>query len=696
MLDSKLKIKSDKPIEYIEDDIFNTSSFIDSLYDLLNNLTPERGFVISLNGEWGAGKSTILNFLKEKVIMEGNDCNFNIVEFLPWNIIDKQTLLKSFFMTLKNCIEKDGQDKKIVKLLGKYYTAIIEGLKIIPKVNLIVNFTEIFFSLFCKQKEQTIFDIKNEIINYLETKYNGKNIVILIDDLDRLTDEEICIVLKLIKEIADFPKLIYLISMDKKHVINAINNYYHYSIDSYKGNTYLEKFIQLERPLPQINKKIENLFIEEIRKIIDNNIYVNETFYFEEIFDNCIKEKLTTPRKVILFLNQYKTSYFRIEKYVNFVDYMIILFFQLFYPDFYIFLKQNKDILTCNYKYSGNIPTEYNQRQIDANLQGISCEEKYARKVLNYLFPNWITSCGSINNTYTANNDYIRNLIRCPEHFDKYFGQIDFNTKSTNEIIELINILDDNKILNYISYPNYQNEEDSINKAQYLFYSWQYLDCPSEQLEKILVALLKYSNNSTLIHPWFELLNQNVFQYFSRETFEHIFLKILIEENIINIYKSYIYILSSSNEVLTKKYISDNMCIQILQLYLNKILNSKRFPDLDEKIIINLFLKHKLYEELHKYLNKYKEHSAMLIYYLLDAENYQLQYVPQNLLEESSKNSESFWKKVGQGEFYYLKDFDKYAVLYIKKEKYKKYESIFGAAIEVVLKNYFKLTNIKI
>ena len=48
---------------------------------------------------------------------------------------------------------------------------------------------------------------KELIITYLQKEKISKKVIIIMDDLDRLTKEEILLVFRLIKEIADFPKI---------------------------------------------------------------------------------------------------------------------------------------------------------------------------------------------------------------------------------------------------------------------------------------------------------------------------------------------------------------------------------------------------------------------------------------------------------------------------------------------------------
>lgn len=695
-MSDNIKIESYTPVEYIEDDLFNLSPFVDSLYDLLNIINPERGFVISLNGEWGAGKSTVINFLKEKCLKKGNEANFTIVDFLPWNIIDKQTLLKSYFITLKNCILKEDNNSKIIRLLEKYYSAIIEGIKFIPKITPLTDLINSFISIFLNKNEKSIFDLKNEIIDYLAYKYRGKNIIICIDDLDRLTDEEICVVLKLIKEIADFPRIIYLISMDKAHVINAINNHYNYK-DTEKGYNYLEKFIQLERHLPQINTyDIEKFFFNEIQNFIDKKLYIGEKNYLHEIYNNCLKEKIDNPRKLILFINQYKINYKRIENYVNFVDYLPILFYQLFYPDFYMFIKENKDLLTLNSIESEK--KEENSKLLDNKLDYISCKKEYAYNVLNHLFPDWPNN-NSLESTieYSPSNDFMRNLVRAKDWFDFYFGKIDYKKESVNELIDIVESTDNNKIIGYLNISDVNLPNSYLKKIQYLFYCWNYLNNTKEHLKNILLGIIKFCNNKNESNLWFDLIKKNVFECFDRTFYEPILLDILIDADISQIYQSFLYLLYSGNIEFTKRYISDDMCHQILQLFISKIIEYKRqFANLDPLKLIDLLLKHEEFNSLEKYVKKYPDHCVILIFYILGETFCSKQYFNKELLNRENLNSESFWKNIGNGELSFMDNYNDVIISFIKKEKYKRYDSVFGTTLEGLLKQYAKIVNLEI
>ncbi len=76
-------------------------------------------------------------------------------------------------------------------------------------------------------------------------------IVVVIDDIDRLGDDEVLLVLRLIKANADFPNLTYLLLFQRDIVERAVQRK-----TCEDGSVYLEKFIQvfLDLPKPKLDK----------------------------------------------------------------------------------------------------------------------------------------------------------------------------------------------------------------------------------------------------------------------------------------------------------------------------------------------------------------------------------------------------------------------------------------------------------
>jgi predicted KAP-like P-loop ATPase len=110
--------------------------------------------------------------------------------------------------------------------------------------------------------EPSILELKDNINS--ELKKLDKIFLIVIDDLDRLLDKELMLILQLIKGVADFNNIIYLISYDKNVVSNSIETF-----KREKGSDYLDKIVQLPITIPKIsNTTIFNVLSQKIDEII--------------------------------------------------------------------------------------------------------------------------------------------------------------------------------------------------------------------------------------------------------------------------------------------------------------------------------------------------------------------------------------------------------------------------------------------
>ena len=56
---------SDQPIAAKKQDRLGRSNYADSIASYINNLPVDRGFTIAVMGEWGSGKTSLLNMVAE-------------------------------------------------------------------------------------------------------------------------------------------------------------------------------------------------------------------------------------------------------------------------------------------------------------------------------------------------------------------------------------------------------------------------------------------------------------------------------------------------------------------------------------------------------------------------------------------------------------------------------------------------------
>ncbi|MBR5675151.1 MAG: hypothetical protein IKX14_01760, partial [Neisseriaceae bacterium] len=93
---------TDRPIDRAEDDLLGRSFFSKQLGETIYNYNSKDGLVIGLFGEWGTGKTSIVNMAIEEIKeLAKNDENKPIImEFSVWNYSDKTNLIHLFLQNL--------------------------------------------------------------------------------------------------------------------------------------------------------------------------------------------------------------------------------------------------------------------------------------------------------------------------------------------------------------------------------------------------------------------------------------------------------------------------------------------------------------------------------------------------------------------------------------------------------------------
>lgn len=241
----------------------------------------DTGCVVSLNGEWGTGKTTFVKMLMQKMINEGG----HPLYFNAWENDYVSDPLVAILSELKELFPDSSKFDTVVSCGGKILANIVTSttksfLKnklgidtdlVNAGIDDIGNLLKTDLEEYANQKK-SFEEFRNALEDYIaDNAESDYPIVFFIDELDRCNPHFSVQVLERIKHLFDIPNIVFVLSINKQQLEHAINGYYGSAdIDS---RNYLRRFIDIEYSLPRPNGEV-----------FCNYLYM--TYYFDEVFNN--------------------------------------------------------------------------------------------------------------------------------------------------------------------------------------------------------------------------------------------------------------------------------------------------------------------------------------------------------------------------------------------------------------------------
>ena len=336
---------TDRPIDTGEQDLLGRLSFSEQLGKAIYEYDGKDGLVIGLFGKWGIGKTSIINMATNEIDkLAKNDKNKPLVmRFLPWNYSDKDNLISLFFQSLKNKIDIQD-DKQLKNKVGKAlsdYAGAFDALSLVPVVGssvavILKTLAQVQGTNLMKTEDldETREKLEQELVQA------NKKIIIVIDDIDRLTNSQIRDIFQMVKQVADFPNVIYVLVMDRDVVRSALTE-----VQNVDGNEYLEKIVQVSFEIPELRKsKLHNILFAKLDKIVHNlsNNIVCDKNYLSIVFENCISPYINTLRDINRLINTFQFRYGFLHQETSFEDMLAITTLEVLEPELYKWIRNNK------------------------------------------------------------------------------------------------------------------------------------------------------------------------------------------------------------------------------------------------------------------------------------------------------------------------------------------------------------------
>ena len=414
---------SEKPIILGKEDLLGRAKVANELSREIKSYKNEDSLTIGIVGKWGSGKTSFINMVLEN--FEEND-DYIIIKFNPWNISSRKQLISDFFLQLSNNIEKKGSNEiigavgKSLGTLSKFFKPLgfIPPLSVLSTIGDITEKASEFINEYVESEKEDLKSLKDNINNKL-TNLN-KKIIIVIDDIDRLCDEEIREIFQLVKSIADFKNTIYILSYDREIVTKALDK-----TQQGKGEEYLEKIVQVPLVLPYISKNdLDKIFINRLNIIINIPDEEYDNSYFSEIYYNGLAENFENLRDIERYMNVFSLGINLAREELNINDYIVITLIKVFEPDLYEYIKNNKEY------FSGTKFDEFlnkDKKEILTELERIykklkKLEKRKIKRLMEVVFPKLEVT--------TYDEGFIdiwgkTRRIATPVYFESYF-RLDF------------------------------------------------------------------------------------------------------------------------------------------------------------------------------------------------------------------------------------------------------------------------------
>lgn len=427
-------LSPDKPLTNPTDDCFGFAPFAAHLADSVVKMSPTEGIVVGLYGPWGSGKSTLLNFLEHYLNEIPQVERPTIVHFNPWLFSGHEDLVQLFFSQLLVTLNKRGQEiKKARKSLARFAVKIsVAAGPWAQIINPIMTWLG---------TNKSITDEKKIV----EAALRGqpKRILVIVDDIDRLVAEEIRQVFRLVKSVANFPNITYLLAFDKDVAIKAISDLQHTS-----GEDYLEKIIQVPFELPAPDAvALRKLLFEHLDHILDGTPKgLFDQTYWGNVYYEGIDHFIFTPRDVMRLTNTLRVTYPAVRGEVNPVDFVAIETLRVFCPEVYSHIRENAEEFTGAGSNSVYAKTDEIRKRYDIWLQSVP--EVHRAVVKNFLMRIFPRLSGIWGNTIYGPESLMswrKSLkISSPEVFPVYFRMaVPENAISASELRLILALIDD-------------------------------------------------------------------------------------------------------------------------------------------------------------------------------------------------------------------------------------------------------------
>lgn len=258
---------------------FGTERYVDGLVRFIERSAAP--ITIALQGEWGSGKTSLMNKLHDKLCGEGK-------EFLGINVntwehsmmaSPEVTVYKIMGQLVQSITQTDVTAKKKANtILRGLYRGGREALKMIPGVNVMVEMANLPTDLSDEKENKetdssaSLSELKSTLegaIKSIVGQSGKKGIIVFVDDLDRLNPPVAVEILELLKNVFTLENCIFVLAIDYDVVVKGLKPKFGELTEKNEREfrSFFDKIIQVPFSLPVNNYHPMNFVLKSLVEI---------------------------------------------------------------------------------------------------------------------------------------------------------------------------------------------------------------------------------------------------------------------------------------------------------------------------------------------------------------------------------------------------------------------------------------------
>ena len=377
----------DNPIENVTDDVLQRAPIAREFVREILSLRRDQGIVVGVLGPWGSGKTSFINLAKE----EFRASDAPVLEFNPWMFSGATDLVDRFFVEICQQLKARGRTlRKLGKLMETY-------LGTFP------GYVGVSSNALGKLLQGA--DTRKRVVDALAA--SPTPLVVVIDDIDRLSTGEIRDIFRLVRLTGSFPNLFYVLAFDSKRVEKALEE------DGMPGRAYLEKIIQWSIDLPAIpNELLRQQTLAAVQEALEGieDVGSLDDEAWTEIFARVISPLIKNMRDVRRYALAARGTARAVGGNIQIADILGLEAVRVFLPKVFAALHEMADLLGASLEFDHNSDVRAQERREKLEQFVVTEPERegVVRAMVSTLFPGAGAHLGGP----TYGSDWYRSWLR--------------------------------------------------------------------------------------------------------------------------------------------------------------------------------------------------------------------------------------------------------------------------------------------